>query len=230
MKDIFIPTMNFQKTNGLVDDLLGPALGVEMAAVIAPAGRGKTFATERIYTQNKNTVYVLYQEKWSHIELMREITFQLSGTRPRLRQACFDILQDENRERRRLIMVDDADRMNSACLNMLRNIHDILKMPVLAVGEPPLERKILREKRLKSRTRNMLFYAPVNQADVTVFFKQAMGASLSPDQATRLLRHCEGDFRPLLTAAVKAEKIMDVSGIAAVTDKVVAEVCNNGRR
>jgi len=230
MNKCFIPTHNYQKTEALVEELLGPAMNVDMAAVIGPAGRGKSFAMERIFTNNKNTTYVLYQEKWSHIELMREIAFRLSGERPRLRQACFDILQDEIRERRRLIIVDDGDRMSSSCLNVLRNIHDILHLPILIVGEPFLERKIMREKRLKSRTRSLLFYSPVNQADVGLFFKQTIGASLTPDQQIKILKHCEGDFRPLLTFSVKAEQIMKVSGISAVTDRIVDEICNNGRK
>jgi len=228
--DVFIATTNFQKTQTLVSDLLGPATGVDIAAIVGPAGRGKSFITERIYTNNINTLYVLYQEKWSHIELIREITFRLSGTRPRLRQTCFDIIQDEIRERRRLIMVDDGDRANSACLNVLRNIHDILKVPILVIGEPFLERKILREKRLRSRTREMLFYSPVSPADVNVFFRKTLGATLTPSQTEKLSKYCEGDFRPLLTASIRAERFMAASGISAMTDRVVDAICKDGRK
>ena len=56
MKDVFIATQNFQKMQALCDELLGPALGVEMAAVTGRAGRGKTTAAERIYAANENTV------------------------------------------------------------------------------------------------------------------------------------------------------------------------------
>lgn len=230
MKTDFIATENYQNTQALVSDLLGPATGVDMAAIVGPAGRGKTFITEKIYVDNKNTVYVLYQEKWSHVELIREITFQLSGDRPRLRQSCFDIIKDEFRERRRLIMVDDGDRANSSCLNVLRNLHDIFNVPVMVIGEPPLERKMLKEKRLRSRTRNMLFYSPVGPADVSVFFKKALNATLSLDQTKKLSKYCEGDFRPLLTASIKAKKIMDASGIIAMTDRVVDEICKNNKK
>lgn len=227
MKKIFIPTENYQKTEALVDDLNREPMGIDMASIVAPAGRGKTFIAKRIYSKNTDTVYCLYQEKWSHIELMREITFKLSGDRPRMRQACFDVIQDEIRQKRRVIIIDDGDRMNSSCLNVLRNIHDILSVPILIIGEPFLEQKIMREKRLRSRTRNMLFYRPVNSTDVHLYFKKAIDVILSPEQGEIIARHCEGDFRPLLTAAIKAETIMKVSGINTVTNKIIDEICKN---
>ena len=229
IKNIFIKTANYQKTEDLVYDLLGPPTGVDIAALIGTAGRGKSSVAERIFTHNKNTIYCLYQEKWSHIELMREITFKLSGLRPRLRQTCFDIIQGELEERRRLILVDDADRANSSCLNVLRNIHDIFNVPILLIGEPFLERNIFKEKRIKSRVRNILFYDRINAADVNVFFKSALGFELTNEQTNKILKYCDGDFRPLITATIKADKIMDTSEINAVTDKIVDDICKDKR-
>lgn len=229
IKNVFIPTVNYQKTQNLIDELLRPPTGVDIAALIGTAGRGKSSIAERIYTHNKDTIYCLYQEKWSHVELIREIAFKMGGLRPRLRQTCFDIIQGELEERRRLIMVDDADRANSSCLNVLRNIHDIFNIPILLIGEPFLERNINKEKRLKSRVRSVLFYDRINSAAVSLFFKSAIGAELTVKQTTKILEHCDGDFRPLITATIKADQIMDASGISVVTDKIVDEICKDKR-
>ena len=85
--------------------------------------------------------------------------------------------------------------------------------------------KLARERRLTSRVRTTVKFEPVNQADVVVFYSQAMGQKLTPDQAVKLLKHSDGDFRNVLTAAVKAKRIMESSGIRAITDKVIDEVC-----
>jgi len=225
LEDVFIATQNFQKMQVLCDELLGPALGVEMAAVLGRAGRGKTTAAERIYAVNENTVYVLYHEDWPYNELLREITFRLCNERPRFRQTCFDMIQTELAAHRRIIMVDEADRMNLKCLNVLRNVHDVCKVPVLLIGEEVLARKLGRERRLISRVRSMVNFEPVSQADVMVFFKSAMDQALTPEQAAKLLKHSEGDFRKVLTAAVQADRIMTASGIEATTDKIIDEIC-----
>jgi len=229
MKDIFIATRNYQKMQALVGELMGPALGVEMAAILGRAGRGKTTAAETIFSRNDSTVYVLYHEDWSYTELLREIAFRLCGTRPRYRQICFEMIANEIANRRRIIMVDEADRMNLKCLNVLRNIHDVCKTPILLIGEEDLKNKLGRERRLVSRLRDTISFEAVNQADVVVFFKNAVDMQITTDMAARLLKHSQGDFRNVLTDAVAVERIMSASGIESVTDRVVDEVCKNGK-
>jgi len=223
--DVFIATVNYQKMKALCDELLGPVLGVELSAVLGRAGRGKTTAAEKIFTDNPQTVYVLYQEGWTFLELLREVAFKLCGLRPRFRQVCFEMIQSELASKRRVIMVDEADRMNLKCLNVLRNIHDICRVPIMLIGEESLEGNLGRERRLISRVRNTIVFEPVTQADVVVFYMDTIEQKLSPDMAAVLLKYSNGDFRRVLTSAVTAAKIMKASGIATITDAVIKEVC-----
>jgi DNA transposition AAA+ family ATPase len=228
MKDVFVETANFGRTRELCDELLGPALGVELGAVTGRAGRGKTTAASRIYAINPDTVYLVYQEAWSHTETLREIAFRLCGTRPRYRDRSFEMIQTEMGHRRRLIMVDEADRMSVKCLNVLRNLHDICRAPILLIGEEDLTGKLSREGRLTSRLRKTICFDPLVPADVKIWFKRSLGQDITPDQATRLCAHAGGDFRNILTVALTAERYMSVSGIAAITDRIVEEICKNG--
>lgn len=226
-EDVFVPTVNYQKMKSLCDELLGPALGVELSAVLGRAGRGKTTAAEKIFTNNPQTVYVLYQEGWTFLELLREIAFRLCGLRPRFRQVCFEMIQKELASHRRVIMVDEADRMNLKCLNILRNIHDICKVPIMLIGEESLEGNLRTERRLISRVRNTIVFEPVTQADVVVFYSDSIEQKLTPDMAAALLKYSGGDFRRVLTSAVQAERIMKASGMSTITDAVVKEICKN---
>lgn len=227
MKDVFVPTQNYQKYESLCGELLSSVLGVEMAAVIGRAGRGKTSAAERVYTMNPNTVYVLYREDAKPNELLREITFRLCGVRPRFREACFEKIEEELSGARRIIMVDEADRMPLKCLNILRNIHDICRTPVVLIGEEDLVDKLSRERRLISRVRAVMKFAPITQADVVVFYNMAMDVRLSPENAGKLLAHSAGDFRRVLTGAVEAERLAKNSGIG-IDDRIIERVCANG--
>lgn len=226
MQNVFIPTQNFQKFDRLCEELLSSSVGIEMAAVIGRAGRGKSTSAERVVTMNPNVIYVLYKEGDSHLDLLREIAFVLTGgTRPRYRQRCFEIIQGDLAQRRRIIIVDDADRMNTRCLNGLRNIHDICHVPILLVGEEALAGNLSRERRLISRTRDVLHFEPVRQPDIVVFYRKALGLDLAPELAVKLLRHSDGDFRAVLKDAIKAERVMAASGIKKITEQVVNEVC-----
>ena len=224
MQEVFIATQNFQKTQALCEELLSSALGVEMAAVTGRAGLGKTTAAERLYATNKNTVYVLYQEDWNYLELFREIIFALCGRRPRYRQTCFEMIVNEMAARRRIIMVDEADRMPMKCLNGIRNIHDKLRVPILLIGEDALSTKLNTEGRLKDRLRASIAYQEVSQADVVVFYAQSLRQKLSSEHTARLLKHAGGSFRRVITDAVSAERIMKASGLSVITDAVVDAV------
>lgn len=228
MRDVFVSTQNFQKFETLCNELLSSALGVEMAAVIGRAGRGKTSAAERIYTMNPNTVYALYREDAKPNELLREVTFRLCGVRPNRREVCFEKIREELSGRRRIIMVDEADRMPIKCMNVLRNIHDECRAPVLLIGEEDLVEKLGRERRLISRVRAVMKFEPISQADVAVFYKMALDVRLTPDNAAKLLKHSGGDFRRVLTGAVEAERLARASGMTDINDNIIERVCANG--
>jgi DNA transposition AAA+ family ATPase len=232
MIDVFLPTKNYQKTVELITELIESPTGVEMGVVVGQAGRGKTTAAERIYTESKHAIYCLYQEGWNYLDLLREIAFRLSGQRPHFRQKCFEIIQNELAIMRRVIMVDEADRMPLKVLNGMRNIHDICNSGVVLIGEEALTSNLKRERRLISRIRNTVHFGPVQSQDVFIFFNQAVGVKLTPDQGNKILRHSQGDFRRVLTSAITVERLMKVNDIDGpnIPDKVVDEVVRNGNR
>ncbi len=230
MKKPFIDTVNFQRMSALCEELVGPVLGVEMGAVKGSTGYGKTTSGQRIFATNKNVIYCLYHESWSHIELMREITFRLCGKRPRFRQACFEIIQEEMAERRRIIMIDEADRLSLKCLNVLRNLHDCCQIPVLLIGEEALKQKLEREPRVISRFRTILTFEPASEADIIVFYKKAAGIQIQPEQARKLLKSANGNFRNVIIDAVAIERMMKASSVERVTDRMLDAVCNNVKR
>jgi DNA transposition AAA+ family ATPase len=231
MDNVFIKTRNFQNFQVLCEELRASAMGIELAAAVGPAGRGKSTAAERTVTMNPDIIYILYKEADTYLDLLREIFFVLTGSRPRFKQACFEIILNEMAQRRRVIVVDDADRMNSKCLNGLRNIHDICRVPVLLVGEEKLTANLARERRLISRTRQVLQFDPVSQADVSVFYRESLKLAVKPELAGQLLRHSQGDFRVVLKDAISIERKMKASGLKEITAQLVANVCksNSGK-
>jgi len=220
-----IATQNFQKMEELCDELIDGGIGVELAAVIGKAGRGKTYSAERIFSKTSTTTYLHCGIKWSVAKLLREIAFVLNGTRPRFRDICEQIIKDEMAAQRRILLVDDAHRLNINCLNVLRDIHDLTGAPILMIGEEHLKGKIYRENGLKSRVRKILYFEPISQADIVVYYSKQHKERLQPDQSLKLLRSAAGDFRYIILSAVFLRRIQKSSGINTITDSVMSEVC-----
>lgn len=220
-----VPTQNYQKLRELCSDLLSGGVGVELAAAIGKAGRGKTDSAEKIYTEMPSTVYIHCGVKWSVPRLLREITFALSGTKPRLRDVCEQIIIDEINLHRRILFVDDAHRLSTHCLNMLRDIHDLSGAPVLMLGEEHLKTKIYRENGLKSRVRKILRFEPITASDIMVYYQKVHEENLQKSHLDRLLKSSDGDFRYIILSAVYLRKIQKASGINAITDRIIEEVC-----
>ncbi|MEM5786268.1 MAG: ATP-binding protein [Syntrophobacteraceae bacterium] len=225
MKDVFIPTTNYQAFQQLCQDLLQTQLGLEMGCVIGPAGRGKTVAAERVSSMSASAVYLRYQERFSHVGLIRELAFVLCGARPGRTQTCFDMIQSELSHRRRIILVDECDRMSLKHLNTLRDFHDVCRVPVVLIGEEPLKAKLKQERRLESRVASELRFEPVSPGDVAVFYKMALNQDVASKQAGILTRHSGGDFRMVVNDALNIERRMKASGIAALSDEIIREVC-----
>jgi len=221
MNECFLPTSNYRELQELINELMGPALGVEMAAVTGRAGRGKTTAAQRIYAETNRAVYVLYQEAWTINDLFREIAFSLSGIRPFRRQQAMELIQSELGRERRAIMIDEADRAPVKVLNALRNIHDITKSPIVLIGEDELSRKLSAERRISSRIRNAIPFKPLSVQDLTLFYRLSLGITLPASKADKLAAASAGDFRNVLTDALTIERLMKVNSAGEVTDEIV---------
>lgn len=224
MKTVFIPTQNYQRLEGLCQDLLEQSVGIEMATVLGRAGRGKTTAAERIVALNPDVIYVRFEERLSYVGLIREIAFQVAGIRPNRTQACFEMIDEEFKRHRRLIMVDEADRMSLKHLNTMRDFHDVCRVPVVLIGEDALKARLTRERRLVSRIRTQLTFEAVEQSDVVIFYRKAMELPLNKEWAAALLKHAQGDFRLVLKDALSIERYMAASEMKEITQELVDQV------
>jgi len=200
-----------------------------MGAVIGRAGRGKTTAAQRIYAQTDRVCYILFQELWTPVDMIREIGFSLAGLRPTRRDLAMSLIESELVRERRLIIVDEADRASISALNALRNIHDMYHAPLLLVGEEDLHRKLDRERRLISRMREVIRYDPLGQKDLIIFYAQAIGVRIEAGMAQKFMAHSGGDFRTILTDALKVERLMRANSMDQITQAVVDAVCKNGK-
>jgi hypothetical protein len=225
VRDIFIPTANYQKLVSMITELLSRWLGLEMATLVARAGSGKTTALKRLAAMNPLVVLVSFAGWLTGGALLREICFGVAGARPRATQACFELLERTLADQRRVIVVDESDRMSLRHLNLLRDLHDRLCVPIVLAGEEPLRGKLAQERRLISRISHELVFQPVGPADLILFYQRNLELEISPKIAGDLARHSQGDFRSVVKDGLRIERLMKANGLSEVTEDLVREIC-----
>jgi len=224
MKPEFITNANVLKFNEICNELCDAAslIGPSLAMVTGPAGRGKTEAARRYATMTE-AIYIPPLNTRTPTMVLRELAFELAGIRPTRSDACLAVIGDEMAKSRRLVMIDEADLLQMQVLEMLRNVNERYACPILLIGEDDLKGRIASRRRLASRIRRRMEFAPVGQQDVAFFFKQALAAA--PPEVTALIQqHAKGDWRPVLTAAIGIERALKASGAPEITLEMVQHV------
>jgi DNA transposition AAA+ family ATPase len=225
MKNEFIETMNVSKFNSICAELEDPAslVGPSLAMVTGPAGRGKSEASKR-YATHTEAIYIPPLNIRTPAMVLREISFELSKVRPVRTEACLEIIGDEMRKERRLIIIDEAEELPMQILEMLRNLNERFSFPILLIGEDKLKGKVESRRRLSSRIRRRMEFGPVTQQDIAYFFKRAMDLKIPPDIASPIHQRSRGDWRPVLTVAIGIERAMKASNLTEITLELVKDV------
>lgn len=228
MKPEFIQTDNTKKFAEICDELMSVTslIGPSLAIVTGPAGRGKTEAA-RHYSIHSGAVYIPPMNTRTPTMVLREITFELQSVRPQRSDTCILLITESMAKERRLIVIDEADLLPMAILEMLRNLNERCACPIILIGEEALKVKIGARRRLFSRIRRRLDFGPINQHDIAYFLRTALGVNVGPNVTSIIHRHANGDWRPVLTTVIGIERAMKASNISDITTAMVQDVIKN---
>lgn len=228
MNNAFISTPNVTKFQKICEELENPMslIGPSLAMITGPAGRGKSEAAKH-YATHSSAIYIPPMNTRTPTMVMREIAFELANLRPGRSDACEQIIADAMRKERRLVMVDEADLLKMEILEMLRNINERYACPIVLIGEDELKGKVESRRRLSSRIRRRMEFAPVSPQDVAFFIQKSLNLKISADVSAVIHKDSKGDWRPVLTTAIGIERAMKASGIAECTVELASDVIKN---
>lgn len=162
-------TRHFHLTGRIIDDLVAhKAVGV----VHGPAGTGKTFAVdfhlERLRERDAKIAAcsLAFPSEPTMLRVAAELVRALTGSAPpnsRSRFQLINTLIGLLAGPRRLVVVDEAQRLNGACIEMIRHLHDHpqTSFALLYVGGDGCWEVLSREPMLKSRVFRRLPFQPV---------------------------------------------------------------------
>ena len=141
-----------------------------MGAVVGPAGLGKTFAIEHAVESRGEEVVTLGFEARPTMRLVADRLLHALTGAPEwgTRFAMTDKLMNRLAERRRLIVIGEAQNLNRDCFEYLRHLHDdpATRFALLFDGGDGCWEVLAREPMLRSRIYRRVAFSPLSDADV----------------------------------------------------------------
>lgn len=222
----FISTQNVIAFNSLASSLLDPTttMNSSIGMVTGSAGFGKTTAIQQFVANNEQSVYVLYMEGYTLTMIIKKIAMELTGFNRRSFDNNLAIIKEATSMYRKLIIIDEADRMPIRVIESLRNINEYCGAPVMLAGEESLVSKMTAIPRLKSRIRKPeIVFKSLNVIDVATYYQMAVGIDISssPTVCQTLLRWANKDFRTLVNDAQHIVAMLNSSGLSELTEEVL---------
>lgn len=143
-----------------------------MGAVHGPAGLGKTFAVEDALAARRraDVCWASFPSRPTMRLVAAELWARLTGE-PDTKADRFTLtarLVEELSTRRRMLVVDEAQRLNRECIEFLRHLHDhpATSFGLLLVGGDGCWDVLAREPMLRSRIYRRVAFAPLRSDQV----------------------------------------------------------------
>ena len=226
--DVLVLTHSVTRFKNLADDLSDPngTMSPSIGMAIGTAERGKTHSAKWYVQENPNAAYVLYVDGSTKTQLLRDICEAVAHTRPHSFGECLQVLEENCKYARRLVIIDEADKLPVRYLEIIRAVNERCKLPFMLVGEEGLKVKTDRIPRLRSRIRNpVVLFERAQAVDVAAYYHEAAGIDISLDTAERLARHALGGFRSIVNDSIAISKMSKASGLVSITDTMLDKLC-----
>lgn len=222
--DVLVLTPSVSRFQALADDLSAPdgTMSSSIGMAIGTAERGKTHSAKWYVQNNQNSAYVLFVDGSTKVQLLRDICEVVAHIRPYSFGACITTLEESCKYTKRLVIIDEADKLPIGHLEMLRGINERCQLPLLLVGEEGLKVKTDRVPRLRSRIRNpIVLFETAKAVDVAAYYHEAAGIDINLETADRLAKHAQGGFRSIVNDSIAISKMSKASGLATITDNML---------
>ena len=224
--ETFIRTQNVVRFDDLANGLLEPdsTLNSSIGIVLGPPGYGKTFTARHYASVSPDSAYVLYMKGFTLTYLMRQIANTLTGVSFRTYHENLALIKEATALRRKLIIIDEADRLPIRYIEALRGLNEYCSAPVVLIGEESLHNKMRTLPRLESRVRREIVFDPLSITDVALFYAQAVGENITdePQLCKELLSRARKDFRNLVNDAITLCQAMTASGLNKITKSALS--------
>lgn len=223
VREQIIATKDFMDVYALCNGLANPdsSLTASIGLVIGDAGMGKTTAVQRFAAEHSAAAYVLYMG-FNRNALFKEIAEAVVGRSARSYYDNLQLIMGATRIYRKLIIIDEADRMPLSMLEDLRTLNENGRVPILLVGEPKLAATVKKADRIESRIRKpRITFSPIDAPTLATLYDECCGLKLSEKVTKTLLKMAHGDFRVAANDMQNLVRIMNINRKSELTQEVI---------
>lgn len=220
MKPVFAKTENVKRVLAAMERLNATNEDdPRMALFYSEPGYGKS-RTIAWYALNKGDgvlvrASALMTGRW----LLKSIVKELGEAPAHSTEDLFMQIVDQLMHNPRPIFIDEVDFLvrHSHLIETLRDIHDMVQVPVILVGMGMVDKKLMRYKHLYDRLTEIVKFTPLTKTDVASIVAEMCEVKISKDGLDFMAEKCGGKFRSLRYFIRKAERVANVNNLKQVT-------------
>ena len=231
MNKSFIRTDNYYRVEKAVESLNNrdpslPGLGL----IFGKWGYGKSSAVEHFYSV-ADVFYIVIERLWRPRRMLEEIcdVLNLGDSEYRLDRLSDQVCEGLRRWRKPLF-IDEADYLlkNSVMLDVVRDIHEKTKVPILLIGMERLYRNLQKHGQFFSRIlpAAIVEFQPVTPPEIALITSEWTGLSIDMEAAHLFCQYVEGDYRYIVGYLLSFEQACRVNKTDQITTKMVEAVVN----
>ena len=227
MKRKFVVTQNVKRFVDLMDTLQNAPVNLpKMALVYGDFGLGKS-QTIMWWVTNNDAIYVRCNHKMSARWLLTEIVEELDDVPTYLTSLLFKQIEDKLRERPHVLVVDEVDFLlnNSSAIEIVRDLHDKIGIPVVLVGMSTAEAKLKRHKHIYDRLLGVLKFETFNKEDVAKIVNEISEVKFEPD-AMEVICNKFNQFRQIVKFINKVENVAAMNNLETITLPILEGILN----
>jgi len=222
MKDIrfnpkFVTVKNVRNFQSMLDALMLSAGEGRLAAVVGPAGRGKT-RTAQWYAANNGCAFIRCRSIWRQSELgfLQEMCRELGVKKiPHRKDPAFISVMDVlNSQGGRPVFIEEIEKLPRLHLELVRDLSDLTAAPFVLVGEEELQAHMQQVTRIWNRTFQLLSFEPLGLGDVLMFARESAAIDLPAEVGELLHASAKGCFRVIKRDLISLVNIMNARGKA----------------
>lgn len=225
MKNKFIITKNVKKFVDLMDTLKNtPSNLPKIALVYGEFGLGKS-QTIMWWVTNNDAIYVRCNHKMSPRWLLSEIVEELDEIPCYQSAHLFKQIEDKIKFNPKILVIDEIDFLlnNASAIEVVRDLHDKIGIPIVLVGMGLAEQKLKRFKHIYDRLLGILKFETFPKNDGEKIVKELSEIEFS-DETIDFITSKYNQFRQLAKLINKIETIAKMNNLDLITLEILENI------
>jgi len=187
-------------------------LNVEgMSLLRGKAGAGKTWGTAFVCNR-VNGVYVRAQKTWTITSMLGSTVHELGGKPGRYKNPMFDYTVQQLKVTRRPLFIDEADYLNEDMIDVVRDIYDLSRRPVVLIGMDDITRSLASNERFMRRITQEIPFGPLDMEDSRLVCDDVCEVQVADDLLQKLHTESTGNIGLITNGLYKIERLAKVNG------------------